>query len=282
MKKTLLLLVFIVVLGIGIFFAETTEAPGKPELIRLDYPIPNQVIKSPLTIKGEARGTWFFEGSFPVMLANWDGLIVSEGLATTKSEWMTEEFVPFEAVLEFDKQVYSNRGVLILKKDNPSGLPEHDDALEIPVLIEENTLEDNFKYDETLSAYYGDIVVKGYTNVVEAKEPFCEENCATYDYVLFNITDTNNDFIDEYIGGQKGNSFVGDMSIGLGCVKDGIVWRWNDSDKFGIKEYASSKAISERILKSTEEKPVTIQLTRYLYTGGRGAPACYSHFAEIQ
>ena len=28
---------------------------------------------------------------------------------------------------------FSRRGFLMLKKDNPSGLPEHDDALEIPI-----------------------------------------------------------------------------------------------------------------------------------------------------
>ncbi|MDP3947753.1 MAG: Gmad2 immunoglobulin-like domain-containing protein [bacterium] len=109
----------------------------KADLIRLDTPRPNQVINSPLTIKGEARGTWYFEASFPVILTNWDGLIIAQGIATAKSDWMTTEFVPFEATLNFtvDKNAYSNRGSLILRKDNPSGLPEHDDALEIPVLI---------------------------------------------------------------------------------------------------------------------------------------------------
>ena len=49
---------------------------------------------------------------------------------------MTEEFVPFEAVLEFDdSQIPENKGVLVLKKDNPSGLPENDDALKVPVSV---------------------------------------------------------------------------------------------------------------------------------------------------
>ncbi|MEK7625591.1 MAG: hypothetical protein AAB467_04585, partial [Patescibacteria group bacterium] len=72
-----------------------------------------------------------------VFLTDWDGLIIARGIATAKGDWMTTEFVPFEATLTFtaDKNVYSNRGTLILKKDNPSGLPEFDDALEIPVII---------------------------------------------------------------------------------------------------------------------------------------------------
>ncbi|MFH1392973.1 MAG: Gmad2 immunoglobulin-like domain-containing protein [Patescibacteria group bacterium] len=110
----------------------------KDDLIRLDAPRPGQVIKSPLVITGEARGNWFFEASFPVFLVNWDGLIIAEGIATAKDNWMTTEYVPFEAKLDFtiDKNTYSNRGALILKKDNPSGLPENDNALEIPIIYE--------------------------------------------------------------------------------------------------------------------------------------------------
>lgn len=109
----------------------------KQDLIRLDSPQPGEVIESPLTISGQARGYWFFEASFPVILTNWDGLIIAEGFATAEGEWMTEEFVPFTAELTFEKpELYRERGALILQKDNPSGLPEHDDALEIPVSFE--------------------------------------------------------------------------------------------------------------------------------------------------
>lgn len=110
----------------------------KTDLIRLDSPRPGQIIESPLTITGEARGVWFFEASFPVVLTDWDGLIIAQGIAQAQSNWMTNDFVPFQATLTFtvDKNAYSNRGALILRKDNPSGLPEHDDALEIPVLLD--------------------------------------------------------------------------------------------------------------------------------------------------
>ncbi len=105
------------------------------DLIQLSTPLPGEEISSPLVIKGQARGTWFFEASFPVILVNWDGLIIAEGVATATDDWMTEEFVPFTANLEFIKPDYSNRGALILKKDNPSDLPEYDNALEIPILF---------------------------------------------------------------------------------------------------------------------------------------------------
>lgn len=109
----------------------------KADLIKLTSPRPGATVSSPLTVTGEARGYWFFEASFPVMLTDWDGKIIAQGIATAKGDWMTEEFVPFEATLTFvpEAGTYSNRGTLILQKDNPSGLPEHDDALEIPVII---------------------------------------------------------------------------------------------------------------------------------------------------
>jgi len=93
-------------------------------------------VTSPLTLTGIARGYWFFEASFPVVLTDWDGLIIAEGYATAGSEWMTTDFVPFEATLSFTKPSYGERGTLILKRDNPSGLPENDAALEIPIRFE--------------------------------------------------------------------------------------------------------------------------------------------------
>lgn len=108
----------------------------KKDLIRLDTPRPNDVIKSPLVIAGEARGNWFFEASFPVILTDANGVTIAQGIATAQGEWMTTEFVPFTATLIFKNPQYKNNGSLILKKDNPSGLPENEDNLDIPVLFD--------------------------------------------------------------------------------------------------------------------------------------------------
>lgn len=105
------------------------------ENIRVSTPRPHGTIMSPLTITGEARGTWFFEASFPVLLTDWDGRIIAEHYATAQGAWMTEDFVPFTATLDFETPPYDMRGTLILQRSNPSGLPENDDALEIPVIF---------------------------------------------------------------------------------------------------------------------------------------------------
>jgi hypothetical protein len=108
----------------------------KSELIVVDSPTPGAVVNSPLAVRGKARGTWFFEGDFPLLLKDAGGKVIAEKYATAKGEWMTQDFVPFEGTLEFKKPRSSDRGMLIFKKDNPTGRPEHDHALEIPVFFE--------------------------------------------------------------------------------------------------------------------------------------------------
>jgi hypothetical protein len=104
----------------------------KMDLIKINSPRPNELVKSPLEITGQARGNWFFEASFPVKLLDENGSDLGAGIAQAKGEWMTEDFVPFSAKLEF-AMPKGKTGSLILKKDNPSGLPENDDELRVPV-----------------------------------------------------------------------------------------------------------------------------------------------------
>lgn len=107
------------------------------DLVEVDNLKAGEKIESPVTIKGKARGTWFFEASFPVFVVDWNGKIIGQGIAKAEGDWMTEDYVPFTAEITFDKSQisgsYSHKGLIILKKDNPSGLPEHDDAFEFPI-----------------------------------------------------------------------------------------------------------------------------------------------------
>jgi hypothetical protein len=100
--------------------------------IRVTSPTANQTVSSPFTITGQARGTWYFEASFPVTLIDADGNVLGRTAAQAQGEWMTEAFVPFSGELTFS-QPATDRGTLILEKDNPSGLPEHADQIRVPV-----------------------------------------------------------------------------------------------------------------------------------------------------
>lgn len=110
--------------------------PLADDMLQLDEPLPGAEVSSPLTVSGRARGTWFFEGDFPVILTDWDGRIIATTPAHARGEWMTTDWVSFEAVVEFESDTsVSSRGALILQKDNPSGLPEYDDAREITIFF---------------------------------------------------------------------------------------------------------------------------------------------------
>ena len=118
---------------------EVTDTPlvYEHKLIKVDTPTPGESITSPLQISGEARGYWFFEATAPVLVVDWDGLIIGEGYIEASDTWMTEDFVPFVGTIEFDVEKIrgglSNQGTIIFKNHNASGLPEHDEAFEFPI-----------------------------------------------------------------------------------------------------------------------------------------------------
>ncbi len=112
---------------------ETPQVGTTDERVRLVTPRVGETVGSPLAIEGEARGTWYFEGSFPVRLEDASGLVLAQGIATAKGEWMTEDFVPFTAELTWEPQ--SGPATLILERDNPSGLPENAASVRVPLTL---------------------------------------------------------------------------------------------------------------------------------------------------
>ena len=97
----------------------------------MDYPKEGDVVESPLIITGKARGSWFFEASFPINILDESGQKIAEGIAQAEGDWMTTEYVPFRAEIGFAHK-NNGRGTVVLKRDNPSGLPEHDRQINIP------------------------------------------------------------------------------------------------------------------------------------------------------
>ena len=98
---------------------------------------------------------------------------------------------------------------------------------------------------------------------------------------LFHIVNTDsNDFL-KWIDNSKGNSFVGDKAIGIGCINDNIIEYYNSSDEKEDAQYRISKNDSEKIINSTKDNLVKLKLERKVYTGGSGTPMCYSHITNI-
>ncbi len=107
----------------------------KDSLVHVATPAPGDTVSSPLALRGEARGTWFFEASFPVRLLDADGRELTVTYATAGGEWMTTEFVPFSSTVTFASPAAGSAGTLVLAKDNPSGEPEFDDERRIPIVF---------------------------------------------------------------------------------------------------------------------------------------------------
>lgn len=144
MKKTLIPLMLIVLVftacsgrGQGTKFSEESASNYEKDLnsttfFKLESPQSGAKIISPVTIKGQAKGSMFFEGTFPVSIEDMDGEIAGSGSAKALTNWMTEEFVPFESTITFTTGT-TIVGNIVLENDNPSGLPENSQSAKFPV-----------------------------------------------------------------------------------------------------------------------------------------------------
>jgi hypothetical protein len=106
---------------------------AKAQGLKVISPRPKDTVASPLVITGEARG-WYFEGSFPVALKDANGATLAIGVAQAQGDWMSADYVPFKAELNFPAPK-TPLGMLVLRKDNPSGLPVTDAGVSFPVVF---------------------------------------------------------------------------------------------------------------------------------------------------
>jgi hypothetical protein len=92
----------------------------------------------PVLIDGEARGPWFFEATFPVQILLADGVVLGEGYAQAQGVWMTEDIVPFYAEIKLAENApeYVGTAALVLRKANPSGLPENDAQFTTTIVVD--------------------------------------------------------------------------------------------------------------------------------------------------
>ncbi len=142
------IIIALIVLGVWFFWAGRTHAPStetpseklpaamannSSQMIEVAAPLGNAQITSPLTITGRARGPWYFEASFPIELQDNNGAPITTAIAQAQGDWMTENWVPFTATLTFPAQPAGSLGKIVLKKDNPSGEPQNDASIVVPV-----------------------------------------------------------------------------------------------------------------------------------------------------
>ena len=150
-KKLLFVIIVVILIGGGLAYYFLAQKPENQEnaLIKVENPQPNETIQSPYIIKGQARGYWFFEASFPIKLLDENGNVINQIIAQAQGDWMTEDFVPFESILTFSIPK-DQPGTLVFEKDNPSGLPENDAQIRIPVFLKASKTVNLYYYNSNL------------------------------------------------------------------------------------------------------------------------------------
>lgn len=133
-KHLYIVLVAVLALIAGFFAFRRAQAPVPltNDSVRVSVPASGMLITSPLAVSGTARGTWFFEASFPLAVLDADRKEIAQSHAEASGEWMTEDFVLFSGSVEFVAPA-SDTGFVIFKKDNPSGDPSRDASFEVPI-----------------------------------------------------------------------------------------------------------------------------------------------------
>lgn len=105
------------------------------DLIVVTSPLPGATIPATFTVTGQARGSWYFEASFPLEVVSATGEQLVRMPVQAEGEWMTTNFVPFSAQVTLPT-TYKGAAILILHNDNPSGLPENEKSISIPIDIQ--------------------------------------------------------------------------------------------------------------------------------------------------
>lgn len=111
-----------------------TYKNASSDLITVDLPYPGAVIGNTFSVTGKARGTWYFEASFPISVVDEKGLVIATSVAQAGSDWMTTEFVPFKASVTTPEN-FNGKATLILNNDNPSGIKEKSMSVALPIII---------------------------------------------------------------------------------------------------------------------------------------------------
>lgn len=112
-----------------------TYTNASSSLIAVELPFPGAVVGKNFTVIGKARGIWFFEASFPIEVLDKNGKTLAKGIAQAQGEWMTQDFVPYKTEIKIPES-YIGPATLVMKKDNPSGLPEKDASISFPITVE--------------------------------------------------------------------------------------------------------------------------------------------------
>ncbi|MDQ5954212.1 MAG: hypothetical protein QG583_140 [Patescibacteria group bacterium] len=96
--------------------------------------LPNTEVSGILSYRGSIKGAWFFEANIQINILDANKNVIKASNAVAKTEWMTVEPVEFEGNIDFTG-LTKGPAYFEIHNDNPSGLPENDKFIQIPIII---------------------------------------------------------------------------------------------------------------------------------------------------
>lgn len=95
---------------------------------------PGATVSGTMTATGSVKGGYFFEANMGVKILDANKNVLKSTNGTATSDWMTSGPVSFTTNLDFTG-IPAGQGFIRLHNDNPSGMPENDRFIDIPVVF---------------------------------------------------------------------------------------------------------------------------------------------------
>ena len=125
----------------AVFSNATTSVPKdqKPQLplsesVQVQTPGAGATVENTFTIAGSAPNSWYSEAVFPIQVRDVSDNVIGRGQGHAQSDWTIPGAVVFTSSITLDG-IYKGAATLILMRDNPSGLPQNDDSVTIPIIV---------------------------------------------------------------------------------------------------------------------------------------------------
>lgn len=145
--KLLLAVILVAILALIIFFLQkkplvdesptngvTSEILGnKDDLVHFSI-LPGQKVSGMVSYAGSVKNAYFFEANILINVLDANKNLLKGGYAMATTDWMTVEPVVFSGSIDFTG-LPKGPAYIEIHNDNPSGLPENDKNILIPVII---------------------------------------------------------------------------------------------------------------------------------------------------
>ena len=148
--KLLLIVILIVILVVVVFFfqkpvVDVNPPPedniilreilgNKDDLISFSI-LPNSKVQGVVSYQGAVKGGYFFEANILINILDANKNVLKTSNAIAMTDWMTIEPVEFEGNIDFT-DLPKGLAYIEIHNDNPSGLPENDKSVLIPIVID--------------------------------------------------------------------------------------------------------------------------------------------------